>query len=127
MTKSMTKKAAKKAAVREVVINNCYGGFGVSLVAAKALRKMGNEYAKKEVLAGEKWSDGTVYDGHFDSYCMGINRDDPMLVAVVRKLKEKANGHFAELTIVEIPADVEWEVEEYDGLEHVSERHRTWR
>jgi hypothetical protein len=28
--------------------------------------------------------------------------------------------------VIEIPDDVEWEVEEYDGLEWVAEKHRTW-
>jgi len=27
---------------------------------------------------------------------------------------------------VEVPDDVDWYVEEYDGLEHIAERHRTW-
>ena len=27
---------------------------------------------------------------------------------------------------VEIPDDVEWQIEEYDGTEHISEKHRTW-
>ena len=28
--------------------------------------------------------------------------------------------------IVEIPADVEWQIQEYDGMEWVAEKHRTW-
>jgi len=31
------------------------------------------------------------------------------------------------LAIVEIPDDVEYTIEEYDGNEHVAEAHRTWR
>jgi hypothetical protein len=31
------------------------------------------------------------------------------------------------LEIVEIPDDVEYTIEEYDGLEHIAEKHRTWR
>lgn len=30
------------------------------------------------------------------------------------------------LILEDIPDDVEWEIEEYDGLEWVSEKHRTW-
>ena len=55
-----------------------------------------------------------------------IERNNPILIQVVEELGEKANGYCAELNIVEIPDDVEWEIEEYDGLEHVSEKHRTW-
>jgi hypothetical protein len=28
--------------------------------------------------------------------------------------------------VVEIPDDVNWQVEEYDGMEHIAEKHRTW-
>lgn len=37
-----------------------------------------------------------------------------------------AYGDCADLKIVEIPDDVEWVIEEYDGIEYVSEVHRTW-
>jgi hypothetical protein len=55
-----------------------------------------------------------------------IARDDPDLVAVVRELGAKANSRFADLRVVEVPDDVEWEIAEYDGSEHVAEKHRTW-
>jgi hypothetical protein len=45
---------------------------------------------------------------------------------VVLELGEAANGRCAELKVVEIPDDVEWQIEEYDGLEWVAEKHRTW-
>lgn len=54
-------------------------------------------------------------------------RDDPLLVQVVEELGDAANGPHAELAIVDIPADVEFTIEEYDGREHVAEAHRTWR
>jgi hypothetical protein len=28
--------------------------------------------------------------------------------------------------VVRIPADVDWVLQEYDGLEWIAERHRTW-
>jgi hypothetical protein len=37
------------------------------------------------------------------------------------------NGGYSDLKVVEIPDDVEWYIEEYDGMEHVAESHRTWR
>ena len=55
-----------------------------------------------------------------------IERNNPLLVRIVEELGEKANGSYACLKIVEIPDDVEWEIEEYDGNEHISEKHRTW-
>jgi len=41
-------------------------------------------------------------------------------------LGKKANGGYAELKVVEIPDDVDWEITEYDGLEQVEEKHRVW-
>lgn len=55
-----------------------------------------------------------------------MKRDDPLLVKVVEKLGEKANGMCAKLAIVEIPNDVEWTIEVYNGNEHIAEKHRTW-
>ena len=55
-----------------------------------------------------------------------MERDDPDLVKVVKELGDKANGSCADLKIIKIPADVSWEIEEYDGNESVSESHRTW-
>jgi hypothetical protein len=53
-------------------------------------------------------------------------RNDPILVQVVEELGEEANDKYAHLAIVEIPDDVKWHIEEYDGREHVAEDHRTW-
>lgn len=54
------------------------------------------------------------------------NRSDPALIQAVEELGDAANGDYAELKIVEIPDGVEYTIEEYDGLEHVAEKHRTW-
>ena len=90
---------------RKIVINSCYGGFGLSEEGDKL-------YAKLSGLSG-------VYD-------RDIERDDPHLIQVIETLGEKANSLCSELTIVEIPADVEWHIDDYDGMEHVAENHRTW-
>ena len=93
--------------VRKIVINRCYGGFGLSEPAW-------NAYVK---LAGITDSDASYYD---------VARDDPYLVKVVEEMGEEADGDFANLLVVEIPADVNWEIDEYDGIEHIAEVHRTW-
>lgn len=56
-------------------------------------------------------------------------RDDAALVYAVESLGGKvAHGYFyGELRVVEIPADVEWFIHDYDGREHVAETHRIWR
>ena len=63
-----------------------------------------------------------------DQYWDGrtVKRDDPVLVDIVREMGEAANGNFAHLKVVQLPADVDWIVEEYDGQEWIAERHRTW-
>ena len=53
-------------------------------------------------------------------------RNDPILIQVVEELGEFAEGRHAELKIVEIPDEVDWQIEEYDGLEWIAEKHRTW-
>lgn len=58
--------------------------------------------------------------------CRPANRADPLLVQVVEELGDAADGQCAELAIVEIPDDVSWEIDEYDGMERVDEVHRSW-
>ena len=55
-----------------------------------------------------------------------FDRTDSILIQVIEELGELANGRCAELRIVEIPDDVEWEINEYDGMETVDECHRKW-
>jgi hypothetical protein len=95
--------------IRRVVINECYGGFGLSDVAESRYRE----------LAGVDFEDDKFY-------VSDIARDDPLLIKVIRELGPAADGLHAELKIVEIPADVEWQIGEYDGNEWVAEKHRTW-
>lgn len=96
-----------KTGIRHVVINDCYGGFGLSDRAVA-------EYKK---LAG-------ITDPEF--YDRDIPRDDPYLVKVVKEMGMAANSRHSNLKIVEIPADVEWLIQEYDGNEWIAEKHRTW-
>lgn len=88
----------------KVVINVCYGGFGLSKAAYKFM--------------GIRW-DG--YGFKFDD-----DRTNPELVKCVEALGEKASGSCAELKVVEIPDGIEWEIAEYDGNERIAEKHRTW-
>jgi hypothetical protein len=94
--------------MKKILINTCYGGFGLSV---KAMQR----YA--EIKKIEDVNTIHVFD---------IDRADPVLVQVVEELGKESNDVYSDLHIVEIPEDVDWYVEEYDGLEHVAERHRTW-
>ena len=115
---------------REVVINSCYGGFNLSRKAFLRLRELEYLPALKEPDFGEYWPDGsgpnTMSDFFLSGYGSEIKRDDLVLIQVIKELKDEANGRCAKLKIVKIPADVEWEIGEYDGSEWVSEKHREW-
>lgn len=119
--------------MRKIVINTShgngrYGGFCLSHRAFRELRKLGQREALQEVDHGAYWPiAATPKEPRLNQCGRLIPRDDDMLVRVVEMLGAEANGHCAELKIVEIPADVAWEIEKADGVEHVSEVHRTWR
>ena len=89
----------------KIVINSCFGGFGLSDAAL----------ARYNELTGQTLE-----------YYFEIDRNDPNLVQVVEELGEKADTTYSQLNIVDIPEDVDWDIHEYDGLEHVYEKHRTW-
>ena len=91
----------------KIVINRCHGGFGLSAEAE----------SKYKELAG-------ITDPNF--YSRNIPRDDEHLIAVVELMGTAASNKYSELKIVDVPDDVNWYVEEYDGKEWVAERHRTW-
>lgn len=138
----------------KVVINNCYGGFSLSLKAQKRLAElMGKEiYFYKQIKylfqdgedeyvkitnlddnslliystskdLGDTCSSKELNDNY---YRIDIDRNSPILIQVIKELGEDANGKCSKLKIVEIPDDVEFQIEEYDGNEWIAEKHRTW-
>ena len=115
--------------MNRVVINRCFGGFGLSHEAILRYAEIkGMNLIVKE---GESTFLPYAYyigeeadENYFSDYM--INRADPALVKVVEELGEAANGWASELAVVEVTYDVKWHIAEYDGLEHVAEDHRTW-
>jgi hypothetical protein len=111
----------------KVVMNSCYGGFSLSEQGKDLyLNKKGLKFSKEK----SQYFSLVGYDYHVEGneywYERDIERNDPVLVEVVEELGEKSFGSCAELRVVEIPDGVDWQIEEYDGLEHVAEVHRTW-
>jgi hypothetical protein len=130
----------------KIVKNCCYGGFGLSPEAQIEYlrRKHGEVYAYERTedynripledyegtfgqavthidqgdMAGEK------LEGYFLD--ASVDRTDPVLAEVVEEMGEEANGSCAQLTIVEVPDDAEWFIDDYDGQETIRESHRTW-
>jgi hypothetical protein len=112
----------------KIVINCDYGGFSLSdwAIETYADRK-GIKLKKEKTLdsfGGITLFTNVVTNEDFES--RDIERNDPVLVKVVEDLGSKSFGFAANLKIVEIPNDVDWEVVDYDGMEHIAEKHRTW-
>jgi hypothetical protein len=139
----------------KVVINRCYGGFGLSHEAEMRYFEIKGitVYPEQSKDSWKFWTYWTVkpedrieskegedfykmpmeeraaYNKAYSEqtiYVREIARDDPALIQAVEELGKKANGDHADLKVVEIPDGVEYSIEEYDGMEHVAEQHRTW-
>lgn len=134
----------------KVVINECHGGFGLSHTATEVyLARKGKRAYWFNTARDDKglldWNlppvrvhdpsasdmfllTYTTPDAQEDSMFSDhdIPRDDPDLVAVVEQMGDEANDTFAKLKVVEIPDGIEWHVSEYDGLEWIDEKHRSW-
>jgi hypothetical protein len=112
----------------KIVINSDYGGFSLSDEAIlEYARLKGLNLVKDENTSWNLsifYKDSIAEENYFEDRV--IPRNDPALVEVVEKLGEAANGFAANLKTVEIPEDVDWCIEENDGREWVSEKHRTW-
>jgi len=83
----------------KVVINDCYGGFGLSDKADSIMDERSPFYKEH----------GWLF----------IDRSDPILVSVVEELGREADGFASELRIVDIPDGLEYMIQEYDGMENL--------
>jgi hypothetical protein len=119
----------------KVAINRCFGGFGISNAAfEKLLERKSVTYEKVPAKYAFRKDNYDYYhagkvgedDAYLSEYDFYSNRADPDLIAVLEELGKDAWGAHAEIVIVEVPDNVNWHIDEYDGLEHVAEDHRTW-
>lgn len=128
----------------KVVINACFGGFSLSVAGVKRYAEIKGLviFPYRDAISMKHsasinddicvhWSTEPTPDGskkHNGKYWSDDNiaRDDPALVQVVEEMGVKADGRCAKLRVVEIPDDVEWEIDEYDGSESIDEKHRSW-
>ena len=61
------------------------------------------------------------YDSFYDK------RNDKLLIETIEELgEEKASAKLAKIRIIEIPDDVKWILDDYDGIESIHEEHRSW-
>lgn len=77
----------------KLVINTTYGGFRLDEVELDLYNKIANKSL---------------------DYSYDIKRDDPFLIDVV-----EAPGYTGDLKVVEIPDNVHYYINEYDGLESI--------
>jgi hypothetical protein len=145
----------------KIVINKCFGGFGLSEAAYEKLIEWGVPVRKYEteprdpetgLYKGQPLNDGEVifdreltpegedsfndiyhkykgksrFNGRYWDCWTRESRTHPMIVRLVEEMGEAANGECAKLAIVEVPDGVDYEIGEYDGIEHIAEKHRTW-
>jgi len=117
---------------KQVVINTCYGGFGLS---NKAMEMYLTRVGKVPFYRYDRYGTSTYASKPFvndksigEYYHTGdIGRDDPDLVFVVQSLgAASASGYLSKLKIVEVPDDVEWKIHNHDGMESVSEKSNSW-
>ena len=137
---------------RKVILNKCFGGFGVSpegyqLYAKKKglvhyAYKVNNNllYDYIETPTNDDWhlnyytqSLGLGKDIYFNEeddnnmlYLNGDYREDATLIEVVEELGKNANGKFSDLVVVEIPADMEYVIDDYDGMETLHQKVQVW-
>jgi len=133
-----------------VIINSCYGGFGISLFALKLLVERNSKIVEKKEYKSPTdvtkswdklhefedgyqsrgWGNYLIKDGYEYSLMSGYEdevRTDKDLIDILEEYgSKKISGEYAELRIIEIPDGIDFIIHEYDGMEHVAEEHRTW-
>lgn len=100
----------------KLVINKCFGGFSLSPQAVSLIRtKLEATFQQQDI------DELLEFDGR------RVPRNLPEVVEAVESLGVEANGRCADLRVIEIPDNIQWQVVEYDGNEHVAEVHRRWQ
>ena len=130
----------------KVVINTCYGGFGLSAKGIKRYLELKgqevwfyrqtkhrykdgvNEYSRVSVndAMGMFWYASLVDEGdtidHFPNACFkdkSIERCDPILVQVVEEMGEECWDDCAKLSVVYIEPGTWYKIAQYDGNEDI--------
>lgn len=78
-----------------------------------------------EMSMEERGERNSLYDKH-SLNTRPDNRTDPLLIEVVEQLGDAANGDCAKLKVIEIPDGIEYEIQEYHGVESVHQVHSSW-
>ena len=136
----------------KVILNKCFGGFGVSQEAYELYAKKKGielfayklEYRNGKPIYKKTDTGSSIFtinftkdfgdyielsDDNSEKYCLELrdnHREDPVLIEVVEELGERANSRFSELVVVDIPDGMEYEIDDYDGIETLHQKVRKW-
>lgn len=105
--------------IRYIVINCCNGGFNLSLEAINHYAKLKGLEVYHIVSAPTYDNDNYMRIGNTIWHPKNIERDDPILVQVVKELGEKANGTNSQLRIIEIDYNARYEIGYCNGKEKI--------
>ena len=136
----------------KVILNKCYGGFGVSDAGYRLYaQKKGidlfayafegyscSRYVRVDKPCNDKsmlnyftsdFGKHVGKDGLDWKKALYLNegyRDDPVLIEVVEELGSAADGAYAKLKVVDIPDGLDYVINDYDGIERLHQRVREW-
>lgn len=97
----------------KIVVNRTFGGFKIPPQLAEELGWFCVYFNGGEDLPAD-------YDEH---------TDPDMIAGLERMIEEGVDVNEAagtKLEIVEIPDDIDWYIDDYDGIETIHECHRSW-
>lgn len=138
----------------KVVINKCFGGFGLSQTGYAKYAELAGikvffyapDYSQgvgKNITIRAKPDDDMFYVLKQDIgdkpsneqlngkkvewlHASDLTRSDPNLVQTVETLGKDADTRCSKLEIIEIPDGIEFDIDDYDGMESIHESHRSW-
>ena len=139
----------------KIAINKCYGGFSLSDKAIEMIMKRKGLGCYRYKQTKSHYSDGVdeytrIDDNELESssimnystidlgkkiekipyenywYYRNLERTDEDLISVIEELGVEASGRYGSVKVIEIPDDVDWEIDDYDGWESIHEKHRVW-
>lgn len=118
----------------KIAVNKCFGGFQLSDEAYNRLMELGIKVYKdwKALEKLEKDELWIIEDNSYNTkrYYSNLtdreHRTNELLIKVIEELGEKASGSLGNVKILDIPDNIEWEWDEYDGIESIHEIHQSW-
>lgn len=102
----------------KVLINNCYGGFGISHEASKLWLERNNIFFIESL--NDYGDPQFIIDGDISYVSHLISRDDSTIIQIFEeKGSEFVSEDCSELILVEVPDGCFYRIGEYDGMEGI--------